>query len=170
MKYPVFWRKFNEAIGIIAGILALVIAALSVFEAIARYVFEHPTSWSLNVCCYILVWSIFLGSAFAFQQGGHVGVDMLLEYVDKHCKSEKRLPRRIMAIIGNIMTCIFMIVILYGILGMCKTALEFHSVTIATNPIPIIWLYLGVVIGTILMIVTLIFIILDLISGDDKYL
>ncbi len=170
MKFPVIWKKINKVIATIAGCLALLIAFLSVYEAIVRYCFHSPTSWTLNVSCYILVWSIFLGSSYAFQEGSHVGVDMVKDWVDKKGKGKKRIPRRIMAIIGYVITFIFLMVILHGAFGLAQKALLYHTMTTATNPIPMIWLYAGMILGTILMLITLIFIIIDLLTGNDDYL
>ena len=170
MKYPVIWAKINKGIAVVAGCLALVIACFSVFEAVARYVFNSPTSWTLNVSCYILVWSIFLGSSYAFQEGSHVGVDMVKDWVDKKTKGKKRHPRRVMSIIGYILTFIFLMVILYGAFGLIQKAIAYHTLTLATNPIPVAVLYLGMIIGTILMLITLVLMILDLLSGSDKYI
>lgn len=170
MRYPKIWGKINKAIAVAAGCLALLIACFSVYEAIVRYIFSSPTSWTLNVSCYILVWSIFLGSSYAFQEGSHVGVDMIKDWVDKKTKGEKRIPRRTMSIIGYILTFVFLIVVLYGSVELIHKALMYHTLTMATNPIPAAWLYLGMIIGTILMLITLVLIILDLLSGNDKYL
>lgn len=170
MKYPKLWGKINKAIAAVAGVLALVIAFLSVYEAVARYVFNSPTSWSLNVCCYLLVWSIFLGSSYAFQEGSHVGVDMVKDWVDKKTKGAKRIPRRIMSIAGYVITFIFLVVILYGAVGLTQKAMMYNQMTQATHPIPISVLYAGMMLGTVLMLITLIFIILDLLSGEDQYL
>ncbi len=170
MKYPVIWKKINRIIAIVAGCLALFIACLSVYEAIARYFFNSPTSWTLNTSCYLLVWSIFLGSAYAFQEGGHVGVDMIKEMVDKRAKGDKHTSRRVMSIAGYAITFTFLVVILYGGTGLLQKALEYHQVTSATHPIPTSLLYTGMILGTVLMLITLIFIILDLLSGSNEYL
>ena len=170
MKYPLFWKKFNTGIAYFAGILALVIAGLSVYESISRHFFNSPTSWTLQFSCYMLVWSIFLGSSYAFQQGGHVGVDMVLDAIDKRTKGKKRMPRRIMLIIGNIITFIFMVVILWGVVLLSKDAIQYNILTASTRPIPIIILYIGMIVGTIMMLITLIFIVLDLLSGSDDYM
>ncbi|MCD7935517.1 MAG: TRAP transporter small permease [Tannerellaceae bacterium] len=170
MKFPAFWKKVNKYIAVVAGCLALLIAVLSVYEAIARYCFHSPTSWTLNVSCYILVWSIFLGSAYAFQEGAHVGVDMVKEWVDKRTKGDRHMPRRVMAVCGYVITFIFLLVILYGGVGLAQKSLAYNQMTVATHPIPTIWLYTGMIVGTVLMLITLVFILIDLLTGGDDYL
>ena len=170
MNYPKAWKKVTTIFATIAGVFALIIALLSVMEAILRHFFDAPTSWSLNVCCYLLIWVLFLGSPYAFQEHGHVGVDLFKDVVDKLTK-RGRLPRRLMAIVGYLLTLVFLAVILYGSFGMVEKAIKFNIMTTATDPIPIIYLYAALVIGTVLMIVTVIFIVLDLLKkGNNDYL
>ena len=91
MHYPQFWRKLIDKLGMLSGFLIIIISLFSVMEAFLRYFFDSPTGWALNVCQYLLVYMIFLSSPYAFQEGGHVAVDMILNLIDKHDRSGKRL-------------------------------------------------------------------------------
>jgi TRAP-type C4-dicarboxylate transport system permease small subunit len=79
MKYPQSVSRLNRALGIASGGLIFVVGILSVFEIIMRGVFNRPTAWSLDICQYILIWSIFLGTAYSLQENGHVAVDFVRE-------------------------------------------------------------------------------------------
>ncbi len=168
MKYPEPWRKFICALAFISGCLVLLIGGMSVLEAVMRRVFSQPTSWSLNTCCYILIYVVFFGSPYAFQEHGHVAVDMLRDVVDK--LGLRRIPRRVMAIVGYLMSFSYICVLLYGGWKLTSKALARGTLTTTTMPIPIAWLYAAIVAGSVLMLVTLVFIILDLFAKGDKYL
>ena len=75
-----------------------------------------------------------------------------------------------MAVIGYIICLVFILVLFYGIIGACQTAIAYNMTTQATNPIPVIWLYSGMFTGSVLMIVTVVFILLDIFSGSEDYL
>lgn len=172
MHYPQFWRKIIDKLGMFSGFLIIIIAAFSVVEAALRYFFDSPTGWALNVCQYLLVYMIFMSSPYAFQEGGHVAVDMVLNAVDKRDKSGKRLPRRIMASIGYVFAAIFIGIIAYGAFELTLTAIEKSRMTSQIPVIPLWILYVPMVIGCIMMLLTLIFMIIDCLNTktEGKYL
>jgi len=170
MGYPAFWKKTNDFLAFFSGSLVMIIAVITAYEAIARRIFASPTSWTLNASTYILIWTFFLASAYAFQEFGHVSVDMLRDFVDKYDKSKNRIARRGMSIAGYIMTMFYVGVLLLGGYRMTARALRFNILTSNTTPIPMWLLYVSIVVGAALMLITLIFIVLDLLKKGGKYL
>lgn len=168
MTFPVFVKKLNRVIAIICGCMVVIISILTVFEAVARAVFNSPTSWSLNFCTWLLIWFAFLGSAYSFQEHGHVGVDMFKDFLDKHTKT--RLPRRIMAVSGYCVSIVFIGVLLYGGIQLSRRAVSLHQMTATVTPIPMVVLTSAMVAGCLLMILTLVCIILDLLGKGTDYL
>lgn len=167
MKYPAFMRQINGILAYISGILLVIISVLAVFEAISRSVFSHPTSWSLDFSCYLLLWAIFLGTAYAYQEKGHVAVDLLRDAVQKHFG---KTPRRAMSAVGYLLVLAIIFSLLYAGFALFKSAMVYNKMTTATFQIPIAYLYIGIVIGSAVTVVTAVFIILDVLSGSDKYL
>ena len=155
------------------GGYTLTISALAVMESILRKVFASPTTWTLNLSTGLFTWAAFLGSAWAFQELGHVSVDLFRNLVDSKSKSPKRTPRRVMAIIGYVISFIVMCAFLYGGWFVTKNSIKPDgTLQLATYAFkfPTLLSYLPIIIGSILMMATLVFIILDLIAGGDKYL
>lgn len=74
--------------GGIGGVMILVISALTVYEIIARYVFNSPTIWTLETSLYLLIWLSLVSGAYVQRQGRHLHVDLLIG----------RLPSRTRAI------------------------------------------------------------------------
>ncbi len=170
MRYPRFWKKIVDSLALAAGSLTLVIAVLSVLEAIMRYIFKSPTSWSLTTCTYILLYVVFFASPYAFQEGGHVAVDMVRIACDKINTSGKL--RRIICVIGYLFALLFMYVLAKGVWQLLGKAIAGATKTLAKPVIPMWALYGPMAVGLVIMAVTLIFIILDCISkdGTGKYL
>ena len=53
------------------------ITAIVLFEVVMRYIFNSPTTWSLEVTEYLLVMGTFLGSAYVLKEKRHVIIDLL---------------------------------------------------------------------------------------------
>ena len=159
MRYPLFIRKLNKGISRVSGAIILLISALAVYEAIARHFFTSPTSWTLNFSCFIFLWAIFMGSAYAFQEHGHVAVDLLRDLIDK--KNPSRKIRRVVSVIGYCVSCVVVIVFFYGGWRLCVKAIELDQLAPVMFYFPLIWVYPAIVVGSALMLLTLAFIIMD---------
>lgn len=169
MKYPTFMRRLNRGIARFSGAIIFVISALAVYESIARQFFNSPTSWTLNISCYVFIWAIFLGSAYAFQEHGHVAVDLLRDFIDRKTRPSRTM-RRVLAISGYCISFIVIAVFLYGGWRLCMRGLALNQMAPVTFHLPLIWVYPSIVVGSILMLLTLFFMILDLFSGGEEYL
>ncbi len=110
------------------------------------------------------------GSSYAFQELGHVSVDMFRDIIDRHTKGSGRMPRRVISIIGYVISFIVISLILRGGLIISERAIRLNMMAPYNFKFPLIISYSAIVVGSVLMLVTLIFIIIDLISGGDKYM
>ncbi len=77
----------NEWLGKIFSFLAVILTLLVVYDVCARYFFERPTIWGLEMSCIILTWITFLGGGYAFLHGGQVKVDFLYQKWSPRTKS-----------------------------------------------------------------------------------
>jgi TRAP-type C4-dicarboxylate transport system permease small subunit len=151
--------------GLVAGA-----SFLAVMESILRKVFISPTTWSLNLTMGIFIWGAFLGSSWAFQELGHVSVDMVRDMIDRRSKSPKRMPRRVMSIIGYIPPLAVCAAFFYGGLPLFLRAVAENQTASYNFAFPIAISYGAIVVGSVMMFFTVLFIILDLFAGGDKYL
>ncbi len=170
MNYPKFMTAINKACGYIAGSIVLAASFLAVAESIMRKVFLSPTTWSLNLTQGIFIWAAFLGSSWAFQEVGHVSIDMVRDLIDRHTKGKKRWPRRSVAIIGYLVSGTVLSVLLYAGWNLCLRAIQFNQMAPYNFKFPYIISYAAIVVGAVLQVLTILFIILDLIKGNEKYL
>lgn len=61
------------------GILAILV--LMSYEIVARYAFNAPTNWSVEVSTYILVGAAYAGAGYAHQSGANIRVELLLAWL-----------------------------------------------------------------------------------------
>ena len=170
MRYPNFMVRINKVCAYASGMVVFGASALAVMESILRKVFQSPTSWSLNLTSGVFIWAAFLGSSWAFQELGHVTIDLVRDLIDRHSTSKKRMPRRVLAIIGYIICFVVIAVFLYGGWQYSMRAINLNEMAQYNFPFPKIISYSAIVVGSVMMLVTVFFIILDLFSGGDKYL
>lgn len=163
MKYPKWWETINRILGVISGALIFVISILSVIEVVMRNIFRSPTVFTADVSYYLLIWAIFLAGGFAFQQNAHVRTDLVLNLLPVGA-------RKIVSILSYfvaIFTCTVFCIYSWKFLMQCY---NMNRLTYAMMPILQWKLVISMVIGFILMIITLVFMILDIIANGKKYL
>lgn len=170
MRYPKFMVWINKVGAYVCGGIVLIGSILAVLESVLRKGFASPTTWTLNLTTAVFIWATFLGSSWSFQELGHVSVDLIRGIIDKHTKGEKRMPRRIISIFGYLISFAVIAAFLYGGLILCQDALKYNQLAPYAFKFPLIISYAAIVVGSVLMMLTLIFIILDLLAGGDKYL
>lgn len=167
MKYPRFMTVINQWLARVSGLFIFAIGILAVFEAIMRTFLNAPTSWSLDISSYLLIWAIFLGAAYAYQEKGHVAVDLLRDAVEKRWG---KAPRRVMAVIGYVIALVVIIALLVASVQLAKSAIDLNQLTYANAQIPAVVLWAAIVFGSVMMLITVVFIMLDIFAKDDKYL
>ena len=170
MRYPKFMTFLNQICGYISGGIVLIASLLAVMESILRKVFISPTTWTLNLTGGVFIWAAFLGSSWALQEAGHVSIDLVRDYIDSRTKSAKRMPRRIISLIGYVVTFVVIAAFLYGGWLLCERAIRLKQLAPYNFKFPLIISYSAIVVGSVMILLTIIFIALDLINGGDKYL
>jgi len=66
----------NRWVGRMMGYIALLMALLITYEVIARYIFNAPTIWSMDINQYLFCAISLLGGGFCLLSEGHVRVDL----------------------------------------------------------------------------------------------
>ena len=80
------------------------------------------------------------------------------------------MPRRVLSAIGYLITFGVVSVLLYGGLHLSESAIRLNRMAPYNFKFPLLISYSAIVVGSVLMLVTLVFIMIDLLSGSDKYL
>jgi TRAP-type mannitol/chloroaromatic compound transport system permease small subunit len=77
-------RRFNKTIDQIsrkvaaaASYFLILMMGVVTFEVVARYVFNRPTEWAMEITQFTLLLLAVLGGAYTLLTGGHVNVDII---------------------------------------------------------------------------------------------
>lgn len=82
--------RINEACGIAAAVLVIVLITLMLYDVVLRYGFNAPTLWGFDVNTWLMGAAFILSVGYALSHDSHVRVDLLytpatrprLRYVD----------------------------------------------------------------------------------------
>jgi len=69
--------RVNDIVGLVLGVISLVIMLTVVYEVIARYVFNAPTMWSMEINLYLFCAICVMGGGYCLLKDGHVRVDLI---------------------------------------------------------------------------------------------
>lgn len=69
--------SLNEWVGKICSPIIAAIMVIATFEVVARYVFNHPTSWAWEVNEHLLCLFLSMAAGYTLLLGRHVAVDLL---------------------------------------------------------------------------------------------
>lgn len=70
-------KVINSFFIFLASILIFLMVVIIVQEVLRRYLFNNPTTWSLDIARFLLVYIFFLALAPALESGTHVSTDMI---------------------------------------------------------------------------------------------
>lgn len=102
---------------LISGAGALAITVMTTYEVVSRYVFNAPTSWSVQLSRYVLIVCLFWGGAYALNVERHVRVELLLRRL-----SERK--RNVLLLAGYMLGLVFASVLVYETAVMTLKAYE----------------------------------------------
>ena len=145
--YDTFNRRVNKIFSKLSGILILVIAVLIFQDVIQRYVFNSPTSWSLDLSGFLLVYIVFLSLSPTLESGQHVSVDLLNEVVSPKMK-------KIFKNIVLLLVIAFGVIFFWKILEYTIQVAQDQRISTSNIPIPLIYVYLIAPIGIFQFILT----------------
>ena len=166
IRYPKFYRKITNILGLLSGWLVFIVAALAVYEIIMRGVFNRPTGWSMDISTYLLLWIIFTGVSYSLEVKGQVAVDIVRSFFKKR---NNKPGLKISTVMGYLVGLIVSVVFLYNGYSMSRLALRYNRLTPSAVQIPQVLLTSAILLGGIMMIITIVFIILDVIDGGEEF-
>ncbi len=120
------------------SVLALaVIAALTFYQVVTRFVFGHPSAWSEVAARSAMMWMVFLGLAAAFRQGAMIAVDFLLDV------GPRPLRLLLILVIGIASLAFLALLVWYG----TAMAIRVQRQNLAGLEISIAWVYAALPVG-----------------------
>ena len=140
-----FLRLLSRLVEGLVILGATVIVALVTIEVILRYIFSHSLIFTEELCRYLMVWIVFLGSALAIRDGSHIRISILVNRLSPRLQQHMRLA-------AYCLTLIFLLVITIEGLKILPRQLYQMCITI---DISLFYFYLAIPVGSILMIIFL---------------
>lgn len=135
-------QYINTAIKWLLAIMMMLIASLTFYQIVMRYVFNNAPSWSEEMVRFLFIWCTFIAAAIGIREHIHIGVDVFV----------KLLPQKLISVtellvnLGIIVFSIF--IIKYGWI----TTLMIRGQLSPALGIPMNWIYLSVpVMGLLLL-------------------
>ena len=96
-------RLEETLIAVLMGLMTLVTFA----NVVARYVFNSNILWALELTVFMFAWLVLLGASYAVKKGAHLGVDIIINMLD-------RRSRRLLALVSVASCLIFTFLMLKG--------------------------------------------------------
>jgi TRAP-type C4-dicarboxylate transport system permease small subunit len=155
-------NKIYSVVKIIEENLVIILLAIMVSNVTMgvfyRYVLNNSLSWTEELARYLMVWFAYIGMAMAFRDESHVNVSFLVNYFPL-------IYQHIIKIISYLLVLFFLITLFSQSLSVSRI------VKIQTSPsvqIPMIYPYLSVTFGALLMAIEVVHIIFKNISAVIK--
>jgi len=144
----------SELLAVLAGFLIFIMSLLSTYEAVIRTVFNTPTKWTLPVSIFLMIYAIFLSSAFCFLKEGHIRIELVL---DKLGESK----RRVFLAIGYVLCALVVAVLSWRGIILTSRSLQSGWLTQTAFQVPIGYINIAIPIGCFLMMLALSILLLE---------
>ena len=86
---------------IITAVTLSICVVLVNANVIMRYFFNSPIRWAEEVVTSLFVWTVFIGSAYAYRKHSHLGVDILVNL----------MPPKMKAVVKSVMSVVELLVL-----------------------------------------------------------
>ena len=137
-------ERIADFVGYLSGWLVPLMMMLVVVDVFMRYVMRRPLMVADELTAYMLVALSFLGFAYTWRQGGHVRVEVVVNYLPPRLYDWVRLG-------GLILTFLFMIEMDRAAYKMIAYALEMKMRSSTWMMFPLFWPQLTIFVGFVLL-------------------
>ena len=133
--------KFEENF---CGCGIILVTGMITLAVVARFFFRHTFSWLEELTQYIMVWIVCMGGVLCVAHDEHVGVDLVFTFLPKKLHASYKL---VLMIVSTIFLAIFSYYTAKAIVMVKKNG----QFSISMPWLKMYWLYVGVMLGTVLM-------------------
>ena len=161
-KLSQYCSKIISVFGFSCGIAAWLAFIFIFLQIVARYIFNMEIPFTQEYATYCVCYIVFIGASYNMRIKGHVRIDML----------EKYLPERIgnwLSVIQAILMLVFSILFLIHGVKLAKEAYQLGTVSITPLATPLLYPYLVVPIGFLLLAVESLIQVYERISNALEY-
>ncbi len=137
------FRWFDRAVYFVMFLCIAGFVAIAFVQVVSRFVLNHSLYWSEEMCRYMFVWMVFLGSGIGLLHRRHITIDVVPNLIPKAFKKYYN------AAIDLIIIAFSVLVIAYGY-GFAERGMRQGS---PAMQIPLGYIYYGIVVGGAVMLV-----------------
>lgn len=149
---------FNRVIGWVLAALLLVMTVLIFWQVFARFIVGKPLFFSDEIARFAMIWLTFVGAGYAYRKGLLISVDIVLEFAG-------HVVSRIFRILIIIASALFaFILVKYGFELVGRVANQ----TAPSTRVSMMWPYLAVPVGGIVILVNSVALLIDEVVGTEK--
>jgi C4-dicarboxylate transporter DctM subunit len=129
--------KLNLSAGYVAGFFILIIGVIVTYDVLARYLFNAPTVWVLEISIILGIGAAFLGGGYCLREKNHINVDNVISKLSR--------PNRILVeLMGLIFSTIYCFVLTWK--GLILTIVAFQTGEVSPTVLNIpVWIPLSFV-------------------------
>lgn len=105
-----FLKHYSKILDVVEKVLRVILIVLMgcmtlviFFQALMRYVFNHPLSWCEELAVYMVVYCVMLGICIATRKESHLQVDFLLSFFSQKTKCLITAVSSVIAIVVMLM-------------------------------------------------------------------
>jgi C4-dicarboxylate transporter DctQ subunit len=140
-------KRLNSLCAALSGMILLFVTFSIFVDVILRYFFNRPSIWVTEVSTYLFLYIIFLGTAYALQQGMHINVTFFLDWFNAGAK-------RIISLMTSVMAMIFSFVLLWQTSIMTWVAFKERWTSPTMLNAPYAYIYVVMVFGALTLLLT----------------
>lgn len=134
--------KIEENITFIL-LFAMLLAVFAGF--VSRYIFNSPLDWSEEFSRYVMIWATFIGASYGVKTGAHITLDVLVVFF-----SEK--ANKILRTVSYVFSLIYCVLVVFIGIPFIENLIKTQQLSPAMQ-IPMYFVYISIIVGTILMFV-----------------
>lgn len=123
-------RGLNRLLIGVAAAGIVIINFLTLIEVFTRYILRNPATWTLPLSSYLLLYVIYLATAYTLDQGGHVGMEFVVEMLPSRWRS--RCQR-----LGDLLGLAFVLLFFWESFRIAQRAIVERERDISTLSVPL---------------------------------
>jgi TRAP-type C4-dicarboxylate transport system permease small subunit len=143
-------KKLNTVCATVSGIVLLFVTFSIFVDVFLRYFLNRPSIWITEVSTYLFLYIIFLGTAYALQQGVHINVTFFLDRFEAKTK-------RVISLLTSFFAMVFTLILLWQTSIMTWEAYRGHWTSPTMLNAPYLYIYVVMVFGTLTLFLTFLF-------------
>ncbi|PNH20113.1 hypothetical protein B6K86_05840 [Lachnospiraceae bacterium] len=152
LKYA---KKANDTLlaaeTVLMSVITFFLVAAIFVEVICRYFLFISVAWAEELTRYLFIWLTYIGSAYAVYYGQHTEIDVLQQIILKSNGKKRNVRLKALKIAMILSTCAFLVVFGKIFFDYMRIIWE-KTQTSPTMRIPMGYIYLPVLIGTVMAV------------------